>query len=187
VLKRREDFTEMDRDRLKGLVGVLDGEELGEIRDESAEFQEWIIDAGSAFRQINDLGSAGRFLDLAVKRDSTHVRALFERALVRLQQEYTNIAKKDLLTLLTLHPYHGGAHYNLGIVFEFEGDMTGAMTEFLAASRYLEDPTPAHTRLGALLFRLGDVEAARGQLEEVRRLDPGGEGVQLLESLLGSP
>jgi tetratricopeptide (TPR) repeat protein len=187
VIRRPEGFEEVDRARLVPLVGVLDGPVLEETRQESRRFQEWIRSAGIAFRQVNDLVPALRFLDQAVHRDPQDVEARYQRALVLLQAERPDLAKSDLLEALAHDPYRGGIHYNLGTILEQEGDLTGAFTEYEAAIRYLDDPAPAHARLGALLVRLGREAEAREHLETLRRIAPGSASEELLRSVLGSP
>ena len=52
--------------------------------------------------------------------------------------------------------------------------------EYLAAITHLEDPSPAHARLGALLAREGNLEGARAHLAELVARDPNGEATQFL-------
>ena len=187
VLHRRADFTELDRTRLGGLAGVLGTEEATALRTGSEAYLEWITSAGTAFRQVNDLIAAERFLDFATLLDSTRVEPRYQYALVELQRENLPMAKERLFGVLMLDTEHGGALYNLGTVLEAEGELEGAAIQYAAAIPRMDDPSPAHARLGALLVRFGRPEEAREQLEAIRRLAPDSEAERHLEAILGSP
>jgi Flp pilus assembly protein TadD len=58
--------------------------------------------------------------------------------------------------------------------------VNGAESAYRRAVLLLEDPVPAHTRLGALLALRGDLDEARLELATVRRLARGGEADQYL-------
>jgi hypothetical protein len=89
-----------------------------------------------------------------------------------------------MLAALDRDPRHGGAHFNLGTLLELEGDVRGAETEYRAAIVDLEDPVPAHVRLGELLAAQGRLDEARAELDVVRRLRPDGEERRILEESL---
>jgi tetratricopeptide (TPR) repeat protein len=187
VLRRRDDYAQLDRSRLTGLAGIVDTEPANELRAGSETYLEWVTAAGTAFRQVNELIPAGRFLDFATRLDSTRVEPRYQHALVELQRGDLAMAKERLLGALMLDTGHGGLLYNLGTVLEAEGELDGAAIQYAAAILYLDDPTPAHARLGALLVQFGRADEAREHLEAIRRLAPGSEAEQHLEELLGPP
>jgi tetratricopeptide (TPR) repeat protein len=78
----------------------------------------------------------------------------------------------------------GDAHYNLGMVFEREGDVPGAEASYRAAILFSDDPLNAHARLGALLAREGDVEGALEELRTIRDIDPNSEAFRHLSAIL---
>ncbi|MCA9751128.1 MAG: tetratricopeptide repeat protein, partial [Gemmatimonadetes bacterium] len=187
AVARPEGFTDLDRDRLAPLNSILHGPETSACRDTSRAFARWILDTGIAFRQVNESIAARRFLDLAAQLEPDAFEPVYQRALVALQRDDPSGARDDLLTALSRDPTSGGAHYNFGTVLEAEGDYDGAVTEYLAAISFLDDPAPAHARLGRLLALAGRPDEARGQLEALRRLAPDSDEVHSLESLLSAP
>jgi hypothetical protein len=184
TIYRRPDDYEFDPLRVQNSIARLAGPELSAVRDTSQAFTEWALRAGSALRASGRLLGARNLLRLAVERDPENAEAHFQLALVHRLEENFDDSRASLLTGLNYDPYHGGIHYNLGALLEFDGDLTGAATEYQAAALYLEEPAPALARLGALLVRQGFVEQANEQLEEIRRIAPGSEAEKFLESVI---
>jgi tetratricopeptide (TPR) repeat protein len=185
VVLQRPDKFELDRARLAPMGRVLGTGAMTRLRDRSETLTAWVKQAGVKLLAAGELPGARGFNLLATQRDSTDADAHFQLARVYLLRQRNEEAKQSLLTVLSLDPAHGGAHYNLGVVLEAEGDIAGAETEYRAAIQFLPKPAIAHARLGALFAARGDVTTARRELDTVRSLDPGGEADRYLTPILG--
>ncbi|MFN8180021.1 MAG: tetratricopeptide repeat protein [bacterium] len=185
VVLQRPDKFELDRARLGPMGRVLGSAGMTRLRDRSQTLTAWVKQAGVELLAAGELPGARGFNLLATQRDSTDADAHFQLARVYLLRGRNDDAKQSLLTVLSLDPAHGGAHYNLGVILEDEGDVAGAETEYRAAIQFLPQPAIAHARLGALLAGRGDFAAARRELDTVRSLDPAGEADRYLTHVLG--
>jgi hypothetical protein len=183
VLRRPEGWT-LDRESLPDTLTTLAGKELTAVRDSSEAMTDWLVAAGSALRRTGDVRGARRCLGFAEERRPEDAEVLFQRALVHLIDGEVGAARSKLLTALLHDSDHGGVHYNLGQIFEAEGDREGAIVEYAAAILTLDDPAPAHARLGALLLALGRRDEAVEQLEKIREIAPGSEAERFLEEAL---
>lgn len=183
----RGDGFELDRDGLASIARILTSDEYRIRRDESRAFTDWALQAGTALLRGGDADGARAYLGMAVERDPELVEARYQYARALTLLDDLDHAKQELMAGMTRDPYHGGIHLHLGALLEQEGDVEGALTEYLAAIRQLEDPVPAHGRLGLLLARIGRTDEARGQLAELRATAPGAEVTRRLEALLGAP
>ncbi len=184
ILQRPDDW-ELDREAVSARFSTLAGPVRMQAREESRAFSDWVLSTGVKLRQTGQVRDARFLIDIAHERDPESAETNFQRALVQLLLEDLEGARISLLTGLVDDASHGGIHYNLGTLFEAEGDIAGAAVEYGAAIRYLDDPTPAHGRLGALLVGQGHAEEARQHLDAIRRAAPGSEAERVLTSLLG--
>lgn len=186
IYMRGEGF-ELDRDDLAGIARILTSDEYRIRRDESRAFTDWALLAGTALLRGGDAEGARAYLGMAVERDPDLVEARYQYARALTLLDELDHAKQELMAGMARDPYHGGIHLHLGALLEQEGDLEGALTEYLAATRQLDDPAPAHGRMGLLLARIGRIDEARGQLAELRAMAPGAEVTRRLEGLLGAP
>jgi tetratricopeptide (TPR) repeat protein len=183
VLARPEGW-EPDSAKIARVDERLREGQLPAMRDTSRTYAEWIVGAARAMRNAGALGEAQAFLDLAQERADWRAEVFFEQGLLHLLAQRRDLAMSSMLDALQRDPRHGGAHFNLGTLLEIQGDVRGAETEYRAAIVNLEDPVPAHVRLGELLAALGRLDEARGELDRVRRLRPGSQEQAVLEQAL---
>jgi tetratricopeptide (TPR) repeat protein len=177
----------LEDESIRSIASRFEGSDLTAVRDTSRTLGDWLVRGGSILRSIGELEGARAFLQPAVARDSTNVEAQYQLGLVYLIAELDEQAKARFLVGMFYDPAHGGLHFNLAVLLEKEEDFEGAETEYRAAILLLEDPVPAHARLGALLARTGDYAGALEELTIIRQLAPGGEADTFLAELLGNP
>jgi tetratricopeptide (TPR) repeat protein len=183
IFRRPSDFR-YDPESVVSMVEHLGAPRLNAVRDTSQAFTRWIRRCGTAFRAIGEARTARGLLGLAKTRDPSDPQVNFELGLVHILLGQDEDAKRTLLEGLDVDPYHGGMHYNLGTLLEKEGSTDGAEVEYRAAILQLDDPTPAHARLGALLVARGDLEGASVQLAELLARDPQGEATLFLAEIM---
>ncbi len=181
---RRPDGFELDRETLGKLGFVLTRRPMLQLRERSRAFTEWALASGQVFLEAGDNASARAYLGMARERDPEDVETRFRFALALALQGERDRAKEELLYGLSLDPYHGGIHYQLGVLLEEEGDLEGAEVEYRAAIEHQIDPQFARASLGGLLLRRGDTAGAREQLDLLRRDHRDTESTRYLEGIL---
>lgn len=184
---RRPDGFEVDLKSLGELGVLLVSEPLEKLRRESARLTDWAMEAGLASLEEGNVDGARAYLGMVTERDPDRVDARYEFAKVLMLRGQMDRAKEELLAGMSLDPYDGRIHLQLGMVLEREGDVAGAITEYRAAVDHLDDPSVARARLGAILYRTGDTSGAREQLSELRASAPRSEATRTLEAVLSPP
>mgnify|MGYP001620174406 CR=1 FL=1 len=71
------------------------------------------------------------------------------------------------------------AHYNLGVVFHYQGDTQSALTQFQKAVNLNENYADAYENLGSEFMNLGDVESAKVAYLKNLDLNPNNSSVKL--------
>ncbi len=183
---RPPDF-EPDLAQLGRIGFVLTRDYMKTLRDESVEFTEWAFSAGNVLLEVRETRAARALLGMVSERAPNHVEARYQFALALALLGEKERALQELLHGLSLDPYHGGIHYQLGILKEESGDVAGAEVEYRAAIQFQDNPDYARTSLGVLLMRLGDLERAEELLRELEASDRDSEAAVYLRRALRSP
>jgi tetratricopeptide (TPR) repeat protein len=176
-----------ENDNARTLLLLLRDRDLIAVRDTSRAHRDWLLRGGKILRGSGDLAGALAFLGRAADSDPKDAEIQFQIGLVHLIREDKDAAKANFLAGMLQDPEHGGIHFNLATILEDEGDLLGSEIEYRAATLHLDDPAPAHARLGGVLMKLGRSDEARGELERVRRLAPGSDAEQYLSRALSTP
>lgn len=183
ILHRPEGF-ELDLEALGKIGFVLTRRHMLQLRERSQAFTDWALLAGQAFLEAGETKPARSLLGMASEREPDNPEARFQFALALALLGSRERAQEELLQGLALDPYHGGIHYQLGVLLEEQDDLEGAEVEYRAAIEYQEDPQFARASLGGLLVRQGDLTGAAEQLAILRREHPNAESTRYLAGIL---
>jgi protein O-mannosyl-transferase len=120
-----------------------------------------------------NLGEATRHFDVALRLCPTYEDALLNRGHTLLLQGRVEDAIADYRGAIRTQPaFNEKAYYQLAGALVQQKKWNEAKTNYLLALGCKPDSAEAHTKLGELLWRLGDHAGARSHLDEAVRIRP---------------
>jgi tetratricopeptide (TPR) repeat protein len=123
--------------------------------------------------QYDNSALAYRYFSNVIRVDSNYLEALYARGTLLQDQGYPDSARQDYQLMLTRHPAHPDALFNLGYTYLLEGNYPESVRWFdrLIAS------DPAHYRAlqnrGLAYEQSGQKEKALADFKQVLKIEPG--------------
>ena len=151
---------------------LSDWQVWSELRETSRDFTDWVFACGSAFLESGRPGPARGYLGMVVERRPDFAEGRFRFALaLSLLGEHAR-AKEQLLTGLGLDAYHGGIHYQLGVLKMEEEKWAEAEPFFRRVLELETKNLSARKRLAYVLIWKDDFNGALRLMEETSEMYP---------------
>lgn len=127
---------------------------------------------GRLLMELERYQSAGEAFEQARRLSPDRPEVLYHLALLAMRADHREVARKHLLHLVRTGSRQYDAYYHLGVLELKEGNYESALQWFVQVQggHYL---LPAQVQIADVLARLGEVDAARSHLQELRQRNPG--------------
>lgn len=120
--------------------------------------------------ESEDFGAAAQKYVIILRRDPTHVGALVGQGFLLANQGAHREALDLCAQALDVDDLSPDAYFLRGLIFDLEGDLPGAVSEYRRALLLDLDFVMAHYNLGKVYWRQGRRRDARRELNNTRRL-----------------
>ena len=130
------------------------------------------ITQGRLLLELERYRSASKAFEQAHRLSPDHPDVLYHLAVLAMREDNREVAREHLLHLVRTGARRYDAYYQLGVLELEQGNFESALQWFVQVQggHYL---LPAQVQIADVLARLGEVDAARAHLQELRQRNPG--------------
>ncbi|MCD6066481.1 MAG: Tetratricopeptide 2 repeat-containing protein [Bacteroidetes bacterium] len=138
-----------------------------------------IVLHGKVSLENNDIKTAGRDVDEAIRHNVKNAQAYFLRAMIKAKTENYEGAIADFSKVIKYDSINAKAFYNRGLAHAYLDEIKQAVADFSTAIRL--DPNYAHAWFNRGYWRdlMGETEGALSDLLTAKKLDPSNKEIYL--------